>query len=329
MAKYCKYCGEVIEDGKTCSCQMAQDALKNGKKDISDNTEKIAENFGIPNKENRSKLYERGMKIVPDCVVANDREIPLRQYDIAKLRSIGKGAFAEGRLQVTNKRVLFRAAGFSLLGPNQMQYEFAINEIAGIEIRNDHRVGVLHLLLGLILSVVVIERAQSVFEKFANFSSFLAGIIALVLAAWAVLFFLSTKGKQFIKLAFIAIAAGALNVKALTTKLMIIPVLKDNFFGFVELIIYLLLVLNLILIVYVPNLVLLIKTKGASAPIEIRRKESNGLLAFLLHMPKKEYTGYSDVMPGKDVYKAMKELGTMITEINLLGDSAIEKWKEN
>ena len=46
-------------------------------------------------------------------------------------------------------------------------------------------------------------------------------------------------------------------------------------------------------------------------------------------MPKKDYTGYSDVMPGKDLEKARKELGAMIDELNKNGDNAVDKWKEN
>ena len=70
-----------------------------------------------------------------------------------------------------------------------------------------------------------------------------------------------------------------------------------------------------------------IKTKGASSPIEIRRKESNGIFAFMFNMPKKEYTGFADVMPGRDTAKAMKELGALINDINMLGDAAIDKWR--
>lgn len=329
MAKYCKFCGNPIEDGKKCSCEMSQSSKeKNGEK-VSDVKSKIEENMGIPNKKGREEAFEKEKNIVPDCIAANEGEIPIRQYNIAKLRTIIKGAFAEGKLQVTNKRVMFRSSGFSLLGPNKMQYEFAINEIAGIEIRSDHRLGIFHLFVAWLLFMFLSSTIGGMFKEFAGFSSFLAGVFSLILFGWTVLFFFSVKGKHYIKLIFNSLAVGALSTQSVTTKFFVIPVLKANLFGWMEAACLILLIFNFVLIAYVPNLVLEIKTKGANSPIEIRRKESNGILAFMFNMPKKEYTGYSDVMPGEDTATAMKELGALINDINMLGDAAIEKWRED
>lgn len=328
MAKYCKFCGLPIEEGKECNCEGAQNSKKQSGTTASDMKNKFKENVGIPNEKGRAESYERGKQIVPDCITANEGEVPIRQYDIAVLRSIMKGASAEGKLQVTNQRVLFRASGFSLLGPNKMQYEFAINEIAGIEIRNDHRLGIFHLFVSGIAVSYLTSAASSIFNKIAGVSSFLSGILALVLFAWAMLFFVSVKRKQFFKLFFNSIAAGALSVHAFTTKFMVIPMLSGNISSFIEGICLIVLLINIIMIAFVPNLVLEVKTKGANSSIEIRRKESNGILAFMFNMPKKEYTGYSDVMPGKDIEKARKELGALINDVNMLGDEAVEKWRE-
>lgn len=329
MAKYCKFCGLPVKEGKNCTCEMSQNSKKKTNDRVSDVKGKVEENMGIPNEKGRLESYERGKRIVPDCILPNEGEIPIRQYDIAKLRTVFKGAFAEGRLQVTNKRVLFRSSGYSLLGPNKAQYEFALDEIAGIEIRNDHRLGVFHLVVGITAFAVITSMMNEVFSKFSGFSPFFASVVTLALFIWATLFFFAAKDKWYIKLIFNAMAAGALSVQALTTKFLVIPVLDGSIFSYMEGICLILVLLNYILIAYVPNLVLIIKTKGASNPIEIRRKEGNGLLAFLFHMPKKDYTGYSDVMPGRDLEKARKELGAMINDLNKNGDLAIDKWKEN
>lgn len=328
MARYCRFCGLLIEDGKECTCGGEPNSKKQDGATTSDMKNKFKENMGIPNEKGRAESYERGKKIVPDCIISNEGEVPIRQYDVAVFRSIMKGAFAEGKLQVTNQRVLFRASGFSLLGPNKMQYEFAIDEIAGIEIRNDYRLGIFHLFVSGIAVSYFTSAANGIFNKIAGVSSFLSGILALVLFLWAMMFFVSVKRKQFFKLFFNSIAAGALSVHALTTKFMIIPVFSGNISSFIEGICLVVLLINVIMIAFVPNLVLEIKTKGANSSIEIRRKESNGILAFMFNMPKKEYTGYSDVMPGKDIEKARKELGALINDVNMLGDEAVEKWKE-
>ena len=63
--------------------------------------------------------YERGMKIVPDLIQPCGQEIPVRQYDLCTTRSLLKGMWQEGRLQVTNKRVLFRLSGRNWSGRAQ------------------------------------------------------------------------------------------------------------------------------------------------------------------------------------------------------------------
>lgn len=328
MAKYCRFCGNFIEEGKECSCEGAQYNKKSGGTTASDMKTKFKENMGIPNEKGRAESYERGKQIVPDCIYPNEGEVPIRQYDIAVLRSISRGAFAEGKLQVTNQRVIFRSSGFSLLGPNKMQYEFAVDEVAGIEIRNDHRLGIFHLIIAWIIMAFLCSSTNEFVNKIAGFSDFFAGIFALAAFIGAEIFFFSTKGKYFFKLILNSIAAGALSVYAITTRYLIIPAFSGNVFSYIEGICLIVLLLNLILIVYVPNLVLEIKTKGANSSIEIRRKESNGILAFMFNIPKKEYTGYSDVMPGRDIEKARKELGPLMNDVNMLGDEAVEKWKE-
>ena len=75
------------------------------------------------------------MQIVPDNLTLNEgREVPIRQYDVAELRSRLKLERAEGRLQVTNKRLLFRATGRSVRGKTTLQHEFALDDMKGFEI---------------------------------------------------------------------------------------------------------------------------------------------------------------------------------------------------
>ena len=42
-----------------------------------------------------------------------------------------------------------------------------------------------------------------------------------------------------------------------------------------------------------------------------------------------EYSGFSEVLPGKDADLAIKEIGAIINDIKTLGDFAVEKWQQN
>jgi len=116
---------------------------------------------------NAADVYERGQKIVPDGLKPNEGEIPVKQYNIAVLRNLFKLERAEGRMQVTNKRVIFRAAGRSVGGRTTLQHEFAINEIAGVEAVRNYKFSIQYLLgaiLIICLSFFIITRCSSTFS---------------------------------------------------------------------------------------------------------------------------------------------------------------------
>jgi len=128
--------------------------------------ESLKNRMGIGSPErNATDTYERGMEIVPKCISANENEIPVKQYNIAVLRNLLKFEHAEGRMQVTNKRVVFRAAGRSIGGRTTLQHEFAINEIAGIEARNNYKFSILYLVFAILiisLAFYIINRPSSI-----------------------------------------------------------------------------------------------------------------------------------------------------------------------
>ena len=106
--------------------------------------------IGVP-EQNAADTYERGMDIVPDCIKAGENEIPVKQYNIVVLRNLLKFERAEGRLQITNRRVVFRAAGRSAGGRTALQHEFNINEIAGVEARRNCKFSFLYLIFAAII----------------------------------------------------------------------------------------------------------------------------------------------------------------------------------
>jgi len=119
---------------------------------IANSLKSIKNRMGIGTPErNETDTYERRMNIVPECISANENEIPVKQYNIAVLRNLFKFERAEGRIQVTNKRVIFRAAGRSVGGRTTLQHEYAIDEIAGIEARNNYKFSFLYLIFAVLI----------------------------------------------------------------------------------------------------------------------------------------------------------------------------------
>jgi len=117
--------------------------------------ESMKNRMGIGEPErNATDAYERGLNIVPDSISADDNEIPVKQYDVAILRNLLKLERAEGRMQITNKRVIFRACGRSIRGRTTLQHEFSMAEISGIEAQRNFKFSFLHLLAAILLSIV-------------------------------------------------------------------------------------------------------------------------------------------------------------------------------
>jgi uncharacterized membrane protein len=128
--------------------------------------------IGSPER-NATDTYERGMKIVPDCIRANENEIPVKQYNIAILRNLFKFERAEGRMQITNKRVILRAAGRSVGGRTTLQHEYAINEIAGIEARNNFKFSLVYLIFALLIVNLTSSAINGRMPAFPNIFSLL------------------------------------------------------------------------------------------------------------------------------------------------------------
>jgi len=154
----CTRCGKQIEAGHICECSTdaasmaASDTQTIIRSKIRGFLESMKNRMGLDDpKRNATDRYERGQQIVPDSIKANEGEVPVRQYVIAVLRNLLRFERSEGRLQVTNKRVIFRAAGTSLRGRTTLHQEYAIDEIAGIEARNNYKFNFLYLIFSLLI----------------------------------------------------------------------------------------------------------------------------------------------------------------------------------
>ena len=367
---FCTKCGRKLEDGEVCNCQNAanntsgdafdpyasqqsnsssvsvddKDVVINVdtdkmKKGISDAVGKFATGIEMISEQKdkyySSSAFENGMKIVPDCITANDGEVPIKQYDFAQLRNRLTFEKAQGRIQVTNKRIIFRAAGRSLFGRSVLHQEFRIDELAGVEIRTKHEFNLLSMIFGIIITAFfggLIGFALSFLlcgkyemGDLAIPPSFVSCVFGLfVLLGCCVLTFLSNSNRIFenyygLRQILLSIAAGSMLAVALTGD-------DSGFMWFCFAFLSLSCLVNLFLYSIVPNLVAVFKT-GASAAIEIRREPIMGLLSFLFTAKDDLNSGYQEILPWKDTDLAIKELGTMIDDIKTMGDAAIKKWK--
>ncbi len=280
-------------------------------------------------------IYENGKKIVPDCVANHDGEVPIKQYDIARLRTRIALSRAYGRLMVTNKRVIFRAAGKCIRGRTRLQEEFEINEIAGVEIKKDYKFNVLNAIGGLFLMAICISIPLAIVAGLyyeldidTDITSVFAYILALpvfiINLVLAIMFFKKNTNKRYygLRMGILSFVTGLFvgNVGLSMDIFSDIEDLEGHAVMFFLLVISAL--VNLFFLSFSPTLKLLIKTKGSVPAIDIRRK------GFSLVNSDCEYTGFQEVLPWTDTDLALAELGTMIDDIQTMGDAAISKWQK-
>ena len=90
---FCSRCGRPIADGEICVCSRPKKTLNVN--DVRQFTAKFKNKMGIGTPESNSMgVYERGRKIVPECIATNENEIPIKQYDLAILRTRHRPLFS-------------------------------------------------------------------------------------------------------------------------------------------------------------------------------------------------------------------------------------------
>lgn len=287
---------------------------------------------------NYNTPFEQGMRIVPDCVKANEGEIPVRQYKVANLRSRTLGittSKAVGRLQVTNKRVIFRAVGRNVSGKSLLQHEFAIDEIAGVETRNEYSISGINVFISLFIVSFVLSISKNLG---GNLDKVLAEVINAIISIFGIIWFF-VKDNHWLQKVFIfsirlysPLASGLASYivsNSSSSNVLISYSNTDNldflnFLSFtIALVSTILLFVSLFMYIRLPNLVMIIKTKSAGEAIDIQKKKA------LRFAAPNEHTGYKEVLPAEETEKAISELNALISDIQKLGDFAIEKWADN
>lgn len=344
MAKFCTRCGKPIEEGEICSCS-ANYVSKIDTSSAKGFFESMKNRMGIGDPElNKGDAFESGKQIIPDCVKSNESEIPVKQYTVATLRNRIFGipyTKAIGRMQVTNKRVIFRAPGRCLAGRTTLQHEFAIDEIAGVEARREYVFNIWDLIIGLIVTLFgggVITGLITLLcgDSISNGKPAGAIILTLLFGIAGCIPFFMIKKKWLLKLlclggSFLPLFSVGQTLSAVSkyTRYLSESAASSGggsgflggLFTFLAIISFLLTVFTWFVYSIRPNLVLLIKTKAANEAIDIRRKKVRPF------SDKDEHTGYMEVLPADDAEKCIREIDAMINDIQKLGDFGIEKWK--
>lgn len=255
--------------------------------------------IGESEKNDITDCFERNKLITPDMVAPCEQEIHVKQYDICNARSRIRGLWQEGRIQVTNKRVLFRLSGRSWIGKTMSHVEFTIDEIAGISISN----GVRFALVDFFISFLVAMLVMALFGKIGASVGFLGFLIGI--AGYVPCFIF--KKKYGIKAMAMAASVGGFfgAVFAWFTK-------WPMYFALISFIVLLVL---LFLFSLKPSLSISVMTKCASdSPIHIWSRQT--------------MVSIMEILPGKDADQAIEELGAMIQDIQKFGDLGLEKWKD-
>ena len=307
---FCSRCGKPLEEGQVCTCMTSDNSAENKARVGSPGfINRMKNRMGIGDPErNATDCYERGQLITPDSIKSNEGEIPIKQYNIAVLRTLWKFERAEGRLQVTNKRLLFRAPGRSIGGRTTLQHEYAVDEIAGIEARRDFKFSLLHLLGGLIVLAFFGYISFWITTWDFKMAASLGVILALLFMAASIILFFMVPKVFLLKLAVLGLGLGSMFMISTTGSVLM------------RLLTYLLALIalfGLFLFFMRPNLVISIKNKMGmgEGPVDIRRKTI-----------KAESTGFSEVMPTEETESSIREIGAMIGDIQKLGDYGVEKW---
>lgn len=306
MANFCTKCGNPLSE---CTCQKTNAPAKS-------NFMTIRDYFGIRESDNHlstSDCFERNKEIVPDLIKLSEGEYPIKQFEVGRVRSRSTFSWGYSRIQVTNKRLIQRTVGRSAIGKDIGYNEYAIDDIIGLNYTrgkqfsgNDFMIiGFIALLcagLGLALGLIGIVIPIIITVLSVGFLVFMLGI--------------QKQSNNFLLAITSAFTLGTWigsGIKAMDNRSEE-AVIACSVFALIFLIITFIFVVRFALL---PSISLIVRTKSfqsAAAAVATRR---------LIPVTRPE-----TILPGKDSEKAVKEIGAIITDVQTIGDAAVEKWRQ-
>jgi hypothetical protein len=258
--------------------------------------------------------------MMPTCIAACEGEIPVKQYSVAELRSRGKFEKAQGRILVTNKRVLFRAFGGSAIGSAILQQEYPIEEIAGIEARLNRRLSMARFMSGVLLLFASFSAACPINLFLYRSSPLFSAIFSLLSGCLGIAPFFLWKSRFRRKLAAAGLSFGFLASIAFFAASPVFAVFAATSAAIALCCLY--------LHSLAPDLAIGVMMKGDSRKAGIRRRKQSGLLSFLFgSCAFGEHSGFSEVAPSAGALNSIHELGAVIRDIQEMGEAGVLKWK--
>ena len=79
---------------------------------------------------------------------------------------------------------------------------------------------------------------------------------------------------------------------------------------------------------FCPDMQFLVDTTSGTPAMIISRERGKGLFGRFGHEAQVA-TGYREVLPAEDTEKAIRELNSIISDLQTMGDLAVEKWKQD
>ncbi len=266
---------------------------------------------------------EANKDLLAGSVTPAEGESTVRTYHCTYYREKSLGLKEGGFLGITNKRVIFQAAGETKAGRSVIQSEVPIADVSGINSFKGNYFNIFAFLGALILAAMAITLVPLILTGISyalesyTFFKVLSWLIALGGLIGSFFVSIKTIWRTFL----VGVSAGALLALAGGGIL-------DTFIGFgggggdiwIQLLILITLIYLLVCAAWYarkPTFSLDISSSGGSStPIHIA---SVGGFMNMSTIP--------NALPGEDSEKMLHEIGALITDIQTLGDYGIAKWK--
>ncbi len=316
MAKFCTQCGRALNEGEVCNCTNGTQNSRqfyqgNNYRNVSNGLtwEAVKNHMGIGDPEmNKTDAFETGCSIVPDCVRACEGEESIKQYEIANFRTrlfIFNIARAIGKIQITNKRLIFRAPGKTLLGRTATQQEFSINDISGIETHRGKVLNLIDLFVGMIVAalgvaigtmfVTALSNSSRGFAMFLCYALLIAGCVPFVMLHKKWLVKILCLGAAYGPAMTVARALGHYSYYGGSDML--------EFFGMLAFILswipFICTIFSVVVYSIIPSLSLVVKTSQAVNAVVIKHRK----------------LGFAEIIPTEDAEKCFREINAIINEI--------------
>lgn len=267
--------------------------------------------FGFSESDNLKKedCFEIGKKIVPEIITPGDGELPIKQYDIGRARRRTNLSWGYSRIQVTNKRIIQRTVGRSIIGKDIQHQEFDIADIAGFSFNKGKQFSIGDFfIVGFLASLV-----GTVGALLGQLAYIIGLIFALmVLMAWIYLRFVQKKASNvlYTMLLYFGSAAGAGgSLKADSEEALGLGLFISSVIGILA-------IIYLIRSSLLPSVSIAIKTNvfpGDGAHVSAGARVT-------------EFKSRAIILPGKDAEQSLAEIGAIISDVHKLGDYAVQKW---